>query len=106
MSDADARGPACGPQGATIVVGSRVRVRDTEGEHEHTLVARVTARTPLTCVSAGSPVGRALLGRRSGEQVQVHTPDGVRLLTIVSVAPDPAPSDPGGAPPCRPCRST
>jgi transcription elongation factor GreA len=100
MSDPDSPMTASGRQGVTVVVGSRVRVRDAEGEHEHTLVAHVTARTPLTCVSAGSPVGRALLGRRSGDQVQVHTPDGVRVLTIVSVAADtpPAPSSP---PPCR-----
>jgi transcription elongation factor GreA len=39
-------------------------------------------------VSIGSPVGRALLGRRANEGVTVRLPDGrIRRLRIVSVAP-------------------
>jgi transcription elongation factor GreA len=71
---------------ATVALGSRVRVQDADGEHVHTVVARVTAAAPLECISVASPVGRALLGRRSGEQVKVQTPGGVRLLTIVDVS--------------------
>jgi transcription elongation factor GreA len=74
-----------------VVLGSRVRVRDTDGEHEYTMVARAMAGAPPGCVSTGSPVGRALLGRRLGDQVQVTTPGGVRLLTVADVAA-PAPS--------------
>jgi transcription elongation GreA/GreB family factor len=58
-------------------------VRDTDGEHEYTMVRRATAGAPP---SVDSPVGRALLGRRPGEQVRVQTPGGVRLLTVVDVA--------------------
>ncbi len=72
--------------GGVVVLGSRVRVRDSEGDHEHTIVARVRVDTPLGCVSVASPVGKALLGRRSDEHVQVHTPGGIRLLTITDVA--------------------
>jgi transcription elongation factor GreB len=68
------------------MLDSRVRVRDTDGEHEYTMVARVVAGAPPECVSTGSPVGRALLGCRPGEQVRLHTPGGVRLLTVVDVA--------------------
>jgi transcription elongation GreA/GreB family factor len=50
------------------------------------MVVRVVADAPPECVSTGSPVGRALLGCRPGEQVRVHTPGGVRLLTVVDVA--------------------
>jgi transcription elongation factor GreA len=74
------------PRNGTVVLGSRVRVRDTDGEHEYTMVARATVGAPPVCVSVGSPVGRALLGRRPGEQVRVQTPGGVRLLTVVDVA--------------------
>jgi transcription elongation GreA/GreB family factor len=69
-----------------VVPGSRVRVRDRDGEHEYTMVARVVADAPPESVSTGSPVGRALLGRGPGEQVRVQTPGGVRLLTVVDVA--------------------
>jgi transcription elongation factor GreA len=74
------------PRNGTVALDSRVRVRDTDGEHEYTMVTRVTAGAPSECVSIGSPVGSALLGRRPGEQVQVQTPGGVRLLTVVDVA--------------------
>jgi transcription elongation GreA/GreB family factor len=30
-----------------------------------------------------SPVGRALLGRRAGDEVEVRTPGGVRRLTMI-----------------------
>jgi transcription elongation GreA/GreB family factor len=67
----------------TVVLGSRAQVRDTDGEREYTMVM---AGAPPECVSTGSPVGRALLGRRLGEQLRVQTPGGVRLLTVVDVA--------------------
>jgi transcription elongation factor GreA len=84
-----------------VVPGSRVRVRDTDGEHEYTMVARVVAGAPPECVSTASPVGRALLGRRPGEQVRVQTPGGVRLLTVVDVAATEAPSSGGRARACE-----
>ncbi len=85
------------PTSGTIVLGSRVRVRDAEGEHEHTMVTRVTDDAPPGCVSIGSPVGRALLGRRPGDQVRVQTPGGVRLLTVVDVHAAAVASSPGSA---------
>ena len=80
---------------AIVVPGCLVRMRDAEGEHQHLVVSKVTADTPPECISVASPVGRALLGRKRGEQVQVHTPDGIRLLTVVDVAA-PLPSSPAG----------
>jgi transcription elongation GreA/GreB family factor len=90
------------PESQTVVVGSRVRVRDADGEYEYAMVARVTIDSPPGCVSIGSPVGRALLGRRRGEQVRAQTPAGVRLLTVVDVAATAAPSCGGSAGQCEP----
>jgi transcription elongation factor GreA len=89
------------PRNGPVVPGSRVRVRDTDGEHEHTMVTRVTVGAPPGCVSVASPVGRALLGRRPGEQVRVQTPGGVRLLTVVDVTNTVAPASVGSAPECE-----
>lgn len=89
MSETRFPSTAASPAGSgPVVVGSRVRVQDAEGEHEHLIVARVTGATSLGCVSEVSPAGKALLGRRAGELVQAHTPDGVHLLTIVHVVAD------------------
>jgi transcription elongation GreA/GreB family factor len=88
------------PVSGTVVLGSRVRVRDSEGEHEHTVVARATVDAPPGCVSVDSPVGRALLGCRAGDRVQVETAGGVRHLTVVTMAP-PLPSPPMSARTCE-----
>jgi transcription elongation factor GreA len=92
---------ATAPGNGIVVPGSRVRVRDTDGEHEYTMVTRVTAGAPPECVSTGSPVGRALLGRSPSEQVRVQTPGGVRLLTIVDVGDSATPSAAGSARACQ-----
>ena len=89
------------PWNGVVVPGSRVRVRDTDGEHEYTMVAKVIAGASPECVTTGSPVGRALLGRSPGEQVRVQTPGGVRLLRVVDVAATAASSSDGRARRCE-----
>jgi hypothetical protein len=66
--------------------GSRVRVRDADGEEEYTLVRKREADPALGRISTESPVGRALLGGRRRDEVTVQTPGGIRVLTIVEVA--------------------
>jgi transcription elongation GreA/GreB family factor len=66
--------------------GSRVRVRDADGEDEYTLVRSGKADAVKGRISTESPVGRALLGGRRGDEVTVQTPGGIRALTIVDVA--------------------
>jgi hypothetical protein len=67
-------------------VGSRVRVRDAQGEDEYTIVRRGEADPAQGRISTESPVGRALLGGRRGDEVEVQTPGGIRALTVVEVA--------------------
>ena len=72
-------------EGVTVVLGSRVRMRDADGGHENTVVARVTvgarAGMRLRGISGEHDCARAL----ANDEVEVHTLDGVRLLTIVAV---------------------
>ena len=56
------------------------------GEEEYTLVQRGEADPAQGRISTESPVGWALLGRRSGDEVEVQTPGGVRVLTLVELA--------------------
>jgi hypothetical protein len=73
--------------GGEAQVGSRVRVRDAEGEEdEYTIVRKGEADPAQGRISTESPVGRALLGGRGGDEVTVQTPGGIRALTIVEVA--------------------
>jgi transcription elongation factor GreA len=70
--------------------GSRIVVLDTQRsvEVEYKLVSTEEADVEKGLISTTSPIGRALLNRRVGDEVQVATPAGqkefeiVRLVTI------------------------
>jgi transcription elongation GreA/GreB family factor len=72
--------------GDDVELYSTVRVQDADGEEEYTIVCAPDALVVQGRISMESPVGRALLGRRRGDRIEVRTPGGVRLLTIVGVA--------------------
>jgi len=70
----------------TIDLGSRVRLRDADGFEEiWTIVGSAEADPRQGRISNESPVGRALLGRKAGETVEVETPAGTMCLTILEV---------------------
>jgi transcription elongation GreA/GreB family factor len=68
-----------------VRIGSRVRVRDTDCEEEFTVVSDEEADAHANRISANSPLGRALLGRRPGEQIRYRAPDGVMGVTVLAV---------------------
>jgi transcription elongation factor GreA len=78
------------PDAANGVVdlGERVRLRDLEtGKRlEYELVGTFEADPASGRISAESPLGRALLGRRKGEVAVVEAPRGQRQLRITSIA--------------------
>lgn len=70
----------------TIQVGSTVTIQE-EGydEETYTIVGAAEANPRNGKISNESPIGKAILGHRVGEEVQVETPDGafkVRILKI------------------------
>jgi transcription elongation factor GreA len=71
----------------TVRFGSRVGVRWEDGaEEEYVVVTPPELELRTGHISCESPVGRAILGRRAGDQVAVATPDGSLGLQVVSVA--------------------
>ena len=74
--------------------GSRIWVLDLQKslEVEYKLVSTEEVDVEKGLISTTSPIGKALLGRRVGDEVQVHTPAGkkefevVRLVTIHDTA--------------------
>ncbi len=71
-----------------VVLGTTVTFLDLEREKEfsYTIVSSEESDPKKNRVSASSPVGQALLGKESGEEVQVRVPKGTRTLKILDIA--------------------
>lgn len=69
-----------------VHVGSVVHVKDGGGKSsKYTIVGSAEANPAEMKLSNESPVGKALLGRKRGEQVRVSTPRGERQLKITKI---------------------
>lgn len=68
-------------------LGSTVEVADAAGRATtYRLIGRRTSDSPAHDVSLGAPVGKALLGARTGDVVHVSLPNGrERTLTVLGV---------------------
>lgn len=72
-------------QAGVVQVGSTVEVKDDDGVQAFTIVGPAEVDVTAGKISMESPVGKALLGRRVGDRVDVQSPGGARQLRVVSV---------------------
>lgn len=70
---------------AEVRIGSRVRIRDIDGDATFRIVEPESADATADRVSARSPLGSALLGHRVGDRVRFRAPAGVLAVTVVDV---------------------
>lgn len=70
-----------------VTIGSIVKVNDVEfdEEVEYVIVGSAEADPYDGKISNESPVGRALLGRGTGDVVEVQVPDGVAKFEILEI---------------------
>ncbi len=70
-----------------VAIGSFVSVveRGKRDEEVFQIVGSAEADPGRGRISNESPVGRALMGKREGDEVQVRIPDGVRYLKIKDI---------------------
>jgi len=69
-----------------VRVGSIVHVKDDSGKStKYTIVGSAEAKPAEMRLSNESPVGKALLGRKRGEEIVVSTPRGNRKLKITKI---------------------
>jgi transcription elongation factor GreA len=70
-----------------VGIGSYVTVveRGAEDDAVYQIVGSAEADPARGRISNESPVGRALLGKRAGDEVQIRIPDGVRYLKITEI---------------------
>jgi transcription elongation factor GreA len=70
----------------TIQVGSTVTIQEDGSEEEtYTIVGAAEANPRQGKISNESPMGRALLNHRAGDEVQVETPDGAYSVRVVKI---------------------
>lgn len=74
--------------GEKVVFGAHVSIMDvdSEKEEEYQLVGPCESDISQNKISVTSPIGKALIGRRIGDQAKVQTPRGVRVIEIVDIA--------------------
>ena len=75
------------PEAADLVqLGSRVTVRHQDGSDEqYTIVGSVEVDPGEGKISNESPVGKSLLGKRVGDEVEITVPAGVLKMTITEI---------------------
>jgi transcription elongation factor GreA len=70
-----------------VHLGATVRVKDTKTglSHEFTIVGSTEADPVNQRLSNESPLGNALMGKKKGETVDVHTPRGLAIYKIEAI---------------------
>ena len=70
----------------TIQVGATVTIQEDGFEEEtYTIVGAAEANPREGKISNESPMGKAILGHRAGDEVQIETPDGFYKVRIVKI---------------------
>jgi transcription elongation factor GreA len=69
-----------------VQIGSTVTLQSEDGKESFTIVGSAEAAPGAGRISNESPVGRALLGRKKGEEVTVSVPAGDYKYKILSIS--------------------
>jgi len=74
-------------KGDKVVLGVTVKVRDknTGEEESYTLVSEEESDFDANKISAASPVGSALMGKKAGDVVDIKAPAGILQYEILSI---------------------
>ena len=73
--------------GDTIKFGATVKLvdEDTEEEISYQIVGDYEADIKRNLISTSAPIGRALIGKKTGASVEVLTPKGARFYEVLAV---------------------
>ncbi len=73
------------PKGKKIDIGSKVIVAEGNKRHTYLIVGEWEADPREKKISHNSPLGKALVGKKEGEEVVVEAPSGRIIYKIVSI---------------------
>ena len=71
---------------ASILTTVKIKNLKNKSQMSYTLVAENEADLKAGKISVDSPIGKALLGKRVGDQVTVQVPAGILELEVVSIS--------------------
>ncbi len=71
--------------GGAVDIGSTVHVELESGKQQFRIVGSTEADPGQGLISNESPIGRALLGKKKGEEVEVEVPAGTMTYKIIDV---------------------
>ena len=71
----------------TVQIGNSVKLYDEEFEEEiiYTIVGSTEVNLAENKISNESPIGKALLGRKKGDVIDVQAPDGIIKFKILAI---------------------
>jgi len=74
-------------KGDSVMFGAKVKIVDEETNKKKTymILSEVEADFTNGLISNTSPIGRALIGRKVGDSVEVQTPSGVKYFEILKI---------------------
>lgn len=73
------------PTGSIVDIGSTVHVELESGKQEFRIVGSTEADPSKGLISNESPIGKALLGRKKGDEVEIEVPAGTMTYKVVKV---------------------
>ena len=71
----------------TVQVGNTVKIKDLEfdEEFEYTIVGSTEIDLAQNKISNESPIGRALMGAKKNQTIEVHIPDGIAKYKVLNI---------------------
>ncbi|MFH1392888.1 MAG: transcription elongation factor GreA [Patescibacteria group bacterium] len=68
-----------------VGMGSMVEIKSSNGTEMFRIVGSAEANPQERKISNESPLGRAFLGRKIGEEIEINTPGGVNKYKIIKI---------------------
>lgn len=72
-------------KGSSVSFGSKVKLSDGQKELEYTLVGSFESDPAQKTISAKSPLGQALMGKKINDTAVIDVPSGQKTYTILSI---------------------
>lgn len=68
-----------------IGIGNRVKLNGETGDMEYTIVGGFESDPARAKISHISPIGKALIGKKQGDEIKVNTPLGVKSYRVSAI---------------------